>query len=250
MPLTQSRNHPKNWLLQFSLCSRAPLWAVGWGFGSIIATGQWHSLPPPLWLSLPYGTPESPSYSQDWAWGPVHQERNCKWSLSSAQVGNPGKNLVGSRGVWRSVSDIVLAAPRHHQPSAQQPSWTKTALLGLFQAKWDAHRKWLCSSLPSESVLKLSGTSQQDLPQKMLNNLWSISNHVPFLACSSGWAPGAVILTPSACPKDLMHFLSRFSVLKPSLPWDSSHRCKCRGCSHDLCQKHIPCCKHSYTQEK
>lgn len=97
MPLTQSGNHPKNWHLQFSLCSRAPLWAAGWGFGSIIATGQWHSLPPPLWLHCPVEllrVPAAPRIEPEDQW-----TRRETANEVFPQVGNPGAgNLCRTLG--------------------------------------------------------------------------------------------------------------------------------------------------------
>lgn len=157
------------------------------------------------------------------------------------RLGRERHNPCEWRNLMRKQRGVKISAWHCAGCARVPPAICPAALVGQscftepFPRETGCHRKWLCSSLPSESVPELSGTSQWDLPQKMLNHLWSISNHMLFPACSSGSAPGAVILTPSACPKDLMHFLSHFSILKPSLPQDSSHRCKCKGCSHDLC---------------
>lgn len=181
-------------------------------FDYIIAAGQWHSLPPlPLWLHCPVAPAwemQSSTYSQDWAWGPVELERNCHeaFPLGKPGAGNLCRRLGRERHNPYACRNLVgkqrgakISAYHHAGCSQAPPAIGPAALMGQsyftgpFPREIGCHRKWLRSSLPSESVLELSGTSQRDLPQKMLNHLWSISNHVPFPAWSSGWAPGAVI---------------------------------------------------------
>lgn len=227
-----------------SLCSRAPLWADGWVFGSIIATGGWQSLLLPGRLRVPAVLSIEPEGQWTWRETANKDFPEHKWEIQG-QEAFAGHWEGHKPCAWRNLEGkqraVRICAWHRARCSQAPPAISPAALVGqncfteLFPNEIGCQRKWLCSSLPSESVLELSGTSQWDLPQTMLNHLWSISNRVPFPACSSGSAPGAVILTPSVCPKDLMHFLSHSSVLKPSLPQDSSHRCKCKGCSCDLC---------------